>query len=144
MSPELDESSKPSTERLMLEAVLDGEGSSWQRYSTILPAERALRVMAIATSAAVFRKWPEDPAWQTVVQYVEEIDKRYPEELPITRAVIESVIRGAFGESDLLSGTPGEQIVVAEALLIRSIGFDVLASSNQRTAYLAEVLAAVG
>jgi hypothetical protein len=144
MNPEQNESPEARTEKLMLEAILDGEGSSWQRYSTALPAERALRVMAIATSAAVFRKWPDDPSLQAVVDYVEEIDKRYPEELPIARTVVESVVRGAFGESDLLSGIPGEQIVVAEALLIRSIGFDVLTSPTQRTAYLAEVLTAVG
>jgi hypothetical protein len=144
MSSELDGSPKENTEKMMLEAILDGEGSSWQHYSTSLPAERALRVMAIATSAAIFRKWPDDPSLEAVVAYVEEVDKRYPEELPIGRSVIESVIRGAFGESDLLTGTPGEQIVVAEALLIRSIGFDVLSSPVQRTAYLDEVLTAVG
>ena len=44
-------------------------------------------------SAAIFRKWSEDPSLQTVVDYVAEIDRRFPAELPVARTVLETVIR---------------------------------------------------
>jgi hypothetical protein len=102
-----------------------------------------LRTLAIATSAAVFRKWPEDPSLQAVVDYVAEIDRRFEGELPVARLDLESVIRGIFGEPNLIDGTASKVVVGAELLIIRSIGFDVLASAKERQAYLAEVLEAL-
>ena len=141
MTPESSETSKVATEQLMLEAILDG--GSWGEYLSALPPERGLRTLAIATSAAVFRKWPEDPSLETIVDYVSEIDRRYTGELPVARVEIESVIRGIFGEPGLIDGTSSKVVVGAQLLIIRSIGFDVLSSATERNAYLAEVLEAV-
>jgi hypothetical protein len=143
MNSELNEPG-PSVEKSMLEAILDGDGKSYRNYLSAIPGDRAFQILGVATSAAVFRKWPDDPSLQAVVAYVDEVEKRYPEELPVARSVIESVVRGIFGETDLLDGTPGEEILVAEVLLIKSIGFDVLVSTEHRNAYFNEVLAAVG
>jgi hypothetical protein len=136
-------SSAHRTEQLMLEAILDGDGESWRNYITALPGDEAYGALTVATSAAVFRKWPDDPSLQAIADYVSEIIGRYPAEMPLARATIESVIRGAFGETELLDGTRSEEIILAEILLIRSIGLDVLTSKAQRESFLAEVLAAI-
>ena len=135
--------SESSADRSMLEAILGGDGRMWKQYSSAIPGERVFQIIGIATSAAVFRKWSEDPSLQTVVDYVAEIDRRFPSELPVARATLESVIRGIFGETDLIDGMSSQDIVVAEILITRSIGFDILTSDAQRNSYFDEVLAAV-
>jgi hypothetical protein len=129
-------------ERKMLEAILDSDGKSWASLSSELPAERALRIMAIATSAVVFRKWPNDPSLQEIASYVAEIAGRFPVGLPVAPVIIESVIRGVLGEPELLQGTPGREIVLAELLIVKSMQDEVLLSSADRDAYITEVLEA--
>lgn len=136
------ESLGPSTERAMLEAILDGNGELWDRLASELSAERALRIMAIATSAVIFRKWPDDPSLQEVAAYVVEIKTRFPADLPVAAAIIEAVIRAVFGESELLDGIAGEEVFIAESLIIKSMQYDVLISSEDRQSYLSEVLTA--
>ena len=75
MSFERNESGS-SLERSMLQAILDGDGKSYSDYLSALPSDRAFQTLGVATSAAVFRKWPDDPSLQAVVDYVEEVRKR--------------------------------------------------------------------
>lgn len=139
-----DSSSPSGVERRMLEAVLDGDAQSWRTLSQSLTGERAFDVMGVATEAAVFRKWPKDPSVQEIANYVGIIQSRFPADLPVGRAVIESVIRGALGEPELVRGIPGNEIIVAELLIVKSIQYDVLVNSEDRQAYLNEILTAVG
>jgi hypothetical protein len=130
-------------ERAMLEAILAGNADAWQSASSSLEGERAFRVLGIATSAAIFRRWPDDPPLQEVSDYVSNMVARIPGELlPVAPAVIEAVIRGSLGEKELLIGLPPKEIVYAELLIIQSIQKEVLTGSSDRESYLAEVLAA--
>ena len=134
----------PSAEQLLIEAVLDGDSRSWQSRVAAVPGDRFVETLSVAASAAVFRKWPDDPSLPEMVDYATEIERRYPTQLPVARAVIESVIRAAFGETDLLHGTDAKSIVVAQGMVIRSIGFDVLVTPAQRNSYFSEVIDALG
>lgn len=135
--------SDASPERSMLESILDGDGKAWREHISTLPGDHAYRLMTIATSAAVFRKWPDDPALTNIVEYVTEIGRRFPSDSPVPPSVIESVIRGVFGETELLQGTASDQIILAEVMIVKSIGYDVLSSDAERKEYLSEVLSAI-
>jgi hypothetical protein len=138
-----DSSSGSEVERMMLEAILEGDGKSWRSLASTLSGERAFEVMGVATSAAVFRKWPQDPSLSEIAEYSSEISRRFPADLPVGVSVIESIIRGVLGEPELVKGTPGKDIIVAELLIVKSIQFDVLTEPAERQAYIAEILTAV-
>jgi hypothetical protein len=127
----------------MLEAILDGEGQSWEALAASLSDERAFRVLTGGATVAVYRRWPDDPSLRNISDYVAEIGVRYPAELPVAPSVIESVIRGALGEPELLRGTPAKEIALAQLLIIKSIQYDVLTTPADREAWLSDVLDAV-
>jgi hypothetical protein len=135
--------SELAVERSMLEAILDGDADAWTTTSSSIEGERAFRVLTTAMSAAVFRRWHDDPSLAEVSNYVAEMSASIPGEMPVPPALVEALIRGSLGETQLLKGIPSKDVVLGALLIIQFIQKDVLAASVDREAYIVEVLDAV-
>jgi hypothetical protein len=144
MSSNSQQSVGKSTERAMLEAVLNGDVADWDRASGVLGGARAYELMTTATSAAVFRRFPNDPSRDAIAEYVSGIYAKARTPLSIAAALVEAVIRAAFGEVELLDEISAKDILPVEIFIVQTISQEVINTSESRLHYLDEVLEAAG
>jgi hypothetical protein len=133
----------PSMDRRMLGAVLDGDQEEWKATSSSIEAVHFFQVLTVAATAAIFRKWPQDPSVQEIADYVAGMLAKIPGDAHVSPTVIEALIRGLLGEEEFLEGLPSQEVVSAALLLVQSIQREVLLTPLDRETYLAEILNAV-
>ncbi len=129
-------------ERAMIEAVLDEDQAAWQAASSQIEAARLYEVITVATTAAVFRRWPTDPSMAQIADYVEGLFKRLPADAHVAPAVVEAVVRGSLGDSAAVRGTSVKDIIPAQLLLLQAICRELIHTAEERENFLAEVIAA--